>query len=253
MTLPDDASYPLLRQRRTLDIFACMIALSMLLHLAASVIFVLPGRFSRAGAPPVYLELQNSMETAAPAAVPTQEEPAVNPPAPPVAEAAAEPAPATAKLEQSVANSLQKAAQTPEAVHESAIGLGMISGHFASFAEGASLKDDVRVYYFALMRRINEAWWTSGAAKGSFANAAAVNLIISRDGKVVACELQESSGSREQDKALLEAVRTAEPLPPLPQSYLWPTFTAPIRFVPPLRLMFPGFAGKSRPGAVHGE
>jgi len=253
MTVPEDVSSTLLRQRRTLDIFACMVALSLLLHLAASVIFVLPGRFSRSGAPPVYLELQSPPEAPAASAGPPQKEAADSQPATPVAEAAAEPATEAARLEQSVASSLQKAAQTPEAVHENSIGLGMLSGHFASFAEGASLKDDVRAYYFALMRRINEAWWTSGAAQGAFANAAAVNLIISSDGMVVACELLESSGSREQDKTLLAAVRAAEPLPPLPQSYPWPTFSAPIRFVPPLRLMFPGFAGSSRPGVKHGE
>jgi len=253
MTVPADASYSLLRQRRTLDIFACMVALSLLLHLAASVIFVLPGRFSRAGTAPVYLELQSVAAAPATPAGPPQKEAVVSQPAAPVAETVAEPVAEAARLEQVVASTLQKAVQTPEAVHESSIGLGMLSGHFASFAEGASLKDDVRDYYFALMRRINEAWWTSGAAQGSFANAAAVNLIISRDGKVIACELLESSGSREQDKTLLAAVSAAEPLPPLPPSYHWPTFSAPIRFVPPLRLMFPGFAGRSRPGAKHGE
>jgi len=121
----------------------------------------------------------------------------------------------------------------------------MISGHFASFAQGESLKDEIRVYYFELMRRINEVWWTTGAAKGSFIAAASVNLVISRDGKVAGCELLQSSGSREQDLALLESIRKAEPLPPLPQSYRQLTFNAPIRFVPPLRLMFPGAGRKA--------
>ena len=120
----------------------------------------------------------------------------------------------------------------------------MISGHFASFAEGESLKDDIRVYYFSLMRRINEVWWLSGASKGSFTFAASVNLQISRDGKVISCELLESSGNREQDQALLDSVKRAEPLPPLPASYPSKTFNAPIRFVPPLRLMLPGLTKK---------
>jgi protein TonB len=119
----------------------------------------------------------------------------------------------------------------------------MISGRFASFAEGESLKDDIRVYYFELMRRINEFWWTSGTAVGMFTSPASVNLSISREGKIIACELFESSGNREQDQALIDAIKKAQPLPPLPKSFYQQTFNAPIRFVPPLRLMFP-LAGK---------
>lgn len=250
MTQPTElSSSPLLRQRHAVGSFVCTVLISLLLHLAASVIFILPGSSTPPGAPPVMLELQDLVEAPAPAASPAPEEAAAQQPPVPVAEKEAEQAPApvteTAKLEQSVVNSLRRAVQAPEAVHESTIGLGMTSGHFASFAEGATLKDDIRVYYFALMRRINEVWWTSGAAKGTFANAAAVNLVISRDGRVLGCELLRSSGNREHDRALLAVVKAAEPLPPLPQSYLSPTFNAPIRFVPPLGLMMPGFGEKT--------
>jgi periplasmic protein TonB len=253
MNTPADPSTPLLRQRHALDIFACMIAVSLLLHIAAAVVFSLPGRFAPAGGAPVFLELQNLLEAPAAEESRLREEAVAKQLPVPVGEAAPEQVSAAAKLEKAVESSLQKAGQSPDAVHESSIGLGMISGHFASFAEGETLKDDIRVYYFSLMRRINEAWWTSGAAKGLFGNAAAVNLVISREGKVIACNLLESSGNREQDKALLAAVRMAEPLPPLPDSYLWPTFSAPVRFVPPLRLMFPGFANKKAPVIKHGD
>jgi periplasmic protein TonB len=253
MTMPADSAYPLRRQRRALSIFAGMIAVSLLLHLAAAVILSLPGRFSQTGGAPVIFELQNLLEAPAPLEPSIEEEPVAEQQPVPVEEAVPAPVSESAKLEQAVESSLQKAAQTPDAVHESAIGLGMVSGHFASFAEGATLKDDIRVYYFALMRRINEVWWTSGAAKGYFGNAAEVRLIISREGKLLACELLRSSGSREQDKALLAAISAADPLPPLPQSYPLPTFNAPVRFVPPLRLMFPGFGGKGRSGIKSGE
>lgn len=252
MMLPDDASTPLLRQRRSLDILVCMLVVSLLLHLAASVIFVLPGRLSRTSSAPLFLDLQNLAESPPPAvsrseeAVPDSKLPV------PVADNASAPTAESAKLEQAVAASLRNAQQATAAVHESSIGLGMLSGHFASFAEGATLKDDIRVYYFELMRRINEAFWTSGAAQGSMRNAASIRLIISRQGTVLDCELLESSGSREQDKVVLAAVKLAAPLPPLPQSYIWPTFDAPIRFVPPLRLMLPGLNGKKQPGLQHG-
>jgi TonB family protein len=118
----------------------------------------------------------------------------------------------------------------------------MFSGRFESFAEGVTLKDEIREYYFTLMRRINEVWWTSGLSGTNVTSTAAVNLMISREGKLLVCELLQSSGNPDQDRALVSAVKAAEPLPPLPRSYLQPTFSAPIRFMPPLRLMLPGFS-----------
>jgi len=245
MTTGIEPSSPLLRQRHALDIFVCTIVISVILHLAASTVLLLPNRYSAAPAAPLFVELES---VAAPAETPKQQaEQPENPPLPPP-EALPQPTPESAKLEQAVASSLQKAVETPAAVHESSIGLGIISGHFASFAQGESLKDEIRVYYFELMRRINEVWWTTGATKGSFVATAAVNIMISRDGTLVGCDLLESSGSREQDQALLESIKKAAPLPPLPQSFPQRTFNAPIRFVPPLRLMLPDF-GKKRPAS----
>jgi protein TonB len=250
-----EPSLPLLTKRRSIDIFVCTIIISLLLHLAASLILVLPGRYSQNRSAALFVDLQNMplppAEGEAPQAPP--EQPAEKPAELPVAEPQAQSGPETAKLESAVASSLRRAAQTPEAVHENSIGLGMISGHFASFAQGESLKDEIRVYYFSLMRRINEIWWTSGANKGAFVNPASVHLSISREGKLLACELIESSGNREQDKMLIEAIKLAQPLPPLPTNYRWPTFDAPIRFVPPLRLMLPGFGSRKAPPLRHGE
>lgn len=245
MTAESDPSYGLLKKRHSIDIFAYTVVISLILHLAASTILLLPGRYQVPASAPLFVDLKSM---AAPAETTAPEPPQRdNPPEPqtgPLPEAIPEPAPEAARMGQAIESSLRKAAVTPEAVHESAIGLGMISGHFASFAEGETLKDEIRVYYFELMRRINEYWWTSGAAKGAFTSPVSVNLVISRDGKVVACQLFESSGNREQDQALLEAIKKAEPLPPLPQSFPQHTFNAPIRFVPPLRLMFPMFTRK---------
>ena len=246
MTAETDPSYPLLRQRRSIDIFVGTIGISIILHLVASTLLLLPGRYAVPSSQPLFVDLKSlavPVETPLPEAQP----PADSPLPPP--ETLPEATPETARMEKSIDSSLRRAVQTPEAVHESSIGLGMISGHFASYAQGESLKDEIRVYYFELMRRINEVWWTTGAVKGSFVAAASVNIMISRDGKVVGCELMESSGSREQDQALLESIKNAEPLPPLPQSFHQRTFNAPIRFVPPLRLMFPGFGKK--PASPH--
>jgi protein TonB len=241
MNLDFDPSDSLLRHRRSIDIFVCTIVISIILHLTASTLLLLPGRYSVPSAAPLFVDLQNM---AVPVEAPLEE--AQQPEAPPLPEPEPLPQanPETAKMEQAIESSLQKAAVTPEAVHESSIGLGMISGHFASFSQGETLKDEIRVYYFELMRRINEAWWTSGAVKGNFVESASVIIVISREGSVVGCELIESSGNREQDKALLESIRKTGPLPPLPQSFRQLTFNAPIRFVPPLRLMLPGSGRK---------
>jgi len=245
MTTQAEPSYPLLKQRHSLDIFVCTVVISLLLHLAASTVLLLPGRYSLPSAAPLFVDLKSMTSLPAVTETPAQEPPAAEELPAPEQQSLPETYPEAAGLDRAIESSLQKAVQSPEAVHENAIGLGMISGHFASFAQGETLKDDIRVYYFSLMRRINEVWWTGGATKGAFISPASVLVSISRDGKVVGCDLLESSGDREQDQALLESVKKAEPLPPLPSSYLQRTFNAPIRFVPPLRLMFPGFAGKA--------
>ena len=248
MTTQADPSYPLLRKRHSIDIFVCTVVISLLLHLAASTVLLLPGRYTVPSAAPLFVDLKSmTSPTAAdesPAAEPPKAEELLITEAQSLPETASETAPEAARLDKAIESSLQKAVQTPEAVHENAIGLGMVSGHFASFAQGETLKDDIRVYYFSLMRRINEVWWTGDATKGAFVSPASVLVTISRDGKVVGCELLESSGSREQDQALLDSVKKAEPLPPLPPNYQQRTFNAPIRFVPPLRLMLPGFTRK---------
>ena len=246
MTAETDPSYPLLRQRRSIDIFVGTLGISIILHLVASTLLLLPGRYAVPSSQPLFVDLQNMAVPVEPP-LPEALQPEDSPEPPP--ETLPQALPEAARLEQAIESSLRRAVQTPEAVHESSIGLGMISGHFASFAQGESLKDEIRAYYFVLMRRINEVWWTTGAAEGNFVAPASVTIMISRDGTVVGCELLESSGSREQDLALLESIKKAAPLPPLPQSFPQRTFNAPIRFVPPLRLMFSGLGKK--PASPH--
>lgn len=251
--VPDGVSDPLVRQRRSLDLFAAAIVISLVLHLAASVVVVLPGRLARTAGAPLMLELQNLQELPEAPQGPLPEPAAPEEPEETGETVMSEPAPAMAQLEQAMSRSLRRAVEAPAAVHESAIGLGMVSGRFASFAEGATLKDDIKTYYFTLMRRINEVWWTSAASASSFSASASVNIVISRSGRLLACELLESSGSSEQDGLLLAVIRKAEPLPPLPADFREPTFSAPIRFVPPLRLMVPEFGTKRRLSVNHGE
>lgn len=258
MTDFTDPSLQLIEKRRSVDIFAATVVVSLVMHIFASLILVLPGRFQQSRSAAMFVDLQNfsppmTAEERSAAEVENPEEKiAETVPVEPVQPSV--PTPEADRIEKSVESTLQKAQAAPETVHESSIGLGMLSGHFASFAQGASLHDDIRVYYFALMRRINEVWWTNGASKGSFVHPSALNIVIARDGRLLGVELLESSGSREQDMMLMNAIKMAQPLPPLPVSYHYPTFSAPIRFAPPLRLMLQGKSGMQMPSLMnHGK
>lgn len=59
-----------------------------------------------------------------------------------------------------------------------------------------------------------------------------IGFIISRDGKVTALKIIKSSGNEVLDNSALQAIRDAEPLPPLPDDYKGESLEAGILFVP---------------------
>lgn len=237
-------------QRKSLDIFICMLVISMILHVVISVFVLVPGRTMVQGRQPLYVDLGTMPAVSHPAksVVAEEYEPAEEPEAPPV-ENPAEPLSQAETLDKSVSETLRDAAGRPEVVHRSSIGLGITSGYFGSFAEGETLRPEIREYYFNLMRRINEVWWTRSASTPSL-NGASFILVVNREGKVVACQPLQGSGDPRNDQVLMETVKLAEPLPPLPDGYPDRDFNAPIRFIPPLNLMLPGFMRKQT--APHG-
>ncbi|HZV83300.1 MAG TPA: TonB family protein [Geobacteraceae bacterium] len=236
-------THTLLRQRKSVDIFAIMVLISLLLHGVLSFFFLMPARTMVQGRQPLFVDLQSMPAVSSPAVAPQSVEPDTTPEpevAPPQNQ---EPLSQTESLQKSVSDTLKSAAVTPGAVHQSSIGLGITSGYFGSFAEGETLRDEIREYYFTLMRRINEVWWTHSASNPALRGASFI-LVVSREGKVVACNLIESSGNPQNDQMLQETVKLAEPLPPFPASFPDQLFNAPIRFVPPLNLMVPGLLRK---------
>jgi protein TonB len=245
VTDQSDPTSLLLQQRKAPAIFLVMVAISLLLHLVVSTVVMMPGRYSGASAAPVFVELAQMPASVAPEPVAEPEE--AEPPAAPETPSAVadETAPETARLERVIRNSLEQAAAEPEKIHESAIGLGMTSGYFGSFAEGETLRDEIREYYFALMRRINEVWWLNAGGGSRLARGAAINILITREGKIASIEFMEGSGDADYDRLLLETLKKAEPLPPLPRNFPQRMFFAPVRFIPPLNLMLPKFTGKS--------
>jgi len=236
-----ETTCPMPLQRKSIDIFICMLIVSMLLHVAFSVVLLIPGRAMVQGRQPLYVDLGSIPAISPPAdtAAADEPEPADEPETPPV-ENQAEPLSQAEALDKTVNDTLQDAAGRPEVVHRSSIGLGMTSGYFGSFAEGETLKAEIREYYFTLMRRINEVWWTRSASNPSM-NGASFILVVNREGKVVACDPLRGSGDPRSDQLLIETVKLAEPLPPLPAGFPDQTFNAPIRFIPPLKLMLPNF------------
>ncbi len=215
--------------------FARMMALSLLLHAFAFAPFLSrgTGRFNRAAV--AYMDLNMEMTGNK---APTGSIPAARNEAPPIHPAAsAEPLSEFDKLRENTRKTLNNAASQPEAVQEASLGLGMTSGYFTSIGDGDTLRDDIREYYFEMLRRVNEKWWLNSDGHGKGRRSAVFYLVIARDGKIIDRMLVESSGNPACDKAMLQALEAASPLPPLPETYRGDFFQAPLRFNLPLNLL----------------
>lgn len=125
-----------------------------------------------------------------------------------------------------------------EKIATSRLGLGMMYGYVNSLAEGATLRDDVRDYYFRMVERINDAWWklAEQGAGEPMAHDGFVEVVLARDGALLECRVRGSSGSRTVDRLFVQAVRNAAPLPPLPEHFPYDIFSAPLRIVRPSNL-----------------
>lgn len=219
--------------------FGRMLAVSLLLHALAAVPFLSPrhGRFG--GATIAYLDLNMEM-TRQPApvtntAMPVVAEKAVSPvqtPAVPIA-----PLSELDKLQAHAKKTLDAAAAQPVAMQDASLGLSITGGYFSGIGEGESLRDDIRVYYFEILRRINEKWWLNRERHQAGRKSAVFYLVIARNGVIVDRMLMESSGNAEYDREMLHTLEAAGPLPPLPDTYRGDFFQAPLRFNMPLNLL----------------
>lgn len=219
-------------------LFGRMVVFSLLLHAICTTFFLLPpqGRIGETSV--TYLSLDMiapapSTEPQETAVVPEQAEVAPTPPpaTPPVTE--------LEKLQNGLQQTLAAADSKPEVVQQASMGFGITNGHFSSLSDGKTLREDMREYYLTMLQRFNEKWWldknvTTGGARG-----AVILVSIARDGSIADKNVVESSGSWASDRALLQALEAAGPLPPLPKTYEGNYFKAPLRFVAPLNLMAP--------------
>lgn len=240
---PDD---PSVVRRNTL--FIRMLSLSILLHLALTPLIFLPGQ--RADNVPFSSIIAVNLDTVpTPPATPPPEPPTptgeLSPETPVIPEPVRElvppqPKTETQSLQEQVATAITNGAKQPDLLEQSSLGLGLSLGYFSSLAEGRTLRDDIKLYYFAVLQKVNEQWWLTGAGKqGRTPQIPVVSIIIARNGDLVNRFVEQSSGDREFDKKILQALDAAAPFPPLPPTFRDTLFKAPIRMVAPLNFLLP--------------
>jgi periplasmic protein TonB len=224
--------------RRRQNFFGWMLFISLALHMITSVILLSPRTTSLSTPPANFIDLRD-MQFEKPA----RQQPALQKPellTPPPEETAPpldKPLTEADKLQKEVKESIAKAETDPDALREHSFGLGLTSGYFSSLAEGQSLRGDIREYYFTILRAINEKWWMNKAGKQGALRGAIINLVVARNGEILDIKLIRSSRNPAFDRAIMESIKAAGPLPPLPADFNMDFFTAPLKFVGPLNLL----------------
>jgi TonB family protein len=84
-------------------------------------------------------------------------------------------------------------------------------------------------YYLESLRRKIASRWQPPAGSGG--RVVVVHFRVLRDGRVTALEVREPSGWEFLDDSALEAIRKAQPLPPLPPAFDGPWLGIELRFV----------------------
>ncbi|GFO59434.1 TonB-dependent receptor [Geomonas silvestris] len=212
---------------------------SLFLHLGAAAVLISLSGSQPAHVPAVtYVDLKSVPSPAPPSAPPKQE--TATPPVTP--EPPVQPAPAEPVKRQPVETPPAQPATPPQAKPDedrshTVLGLGLTRGYFKSLGEGDTLRDDIKAYYLDMLQVINEKWWMNEEIDKRRVAPVVVLLAVARNGSILEARISESSGNRQYDKAVLDSIAKAGPLPPLPASYDMQVFLAPIRLVPPLNLM----------------
>lgn len=117
------------------------------------------------------------------------------------------------------------------------LGLGMANGFFSSLANGRTLREDIRGYYFDMLEKINHSWWQkAGTLAETAQQEGIIEIQIGRDGILLDVKQMRSSGSREVDLAIIDAINVAAPFPALPGSYEGNVFRAPLKISKPSNL-----------------
>lgn len=219
------------------------LALSIALHIGAALVFIIAGSFSvteKNSASFIIQDIALTPSISAPAKSITATPSALPPPM------TSSPSPAA---EQEAVNPAQEA-ETEQPSESAAspgkegglmstpLGLGMTYGYFSGLADGRSLRDDIRGYYFDMVEKINREWWNkAGLLKEPLRQDGIFELLVQRDGTIVSISRLQGTGSSEADRLLTEIIRVTSPLPPLPSTYNLELFRAPIKIKAPSFLL----------------
>lgn len=212
------------------------LAFSLILHTGAALVIIAASgtntdRNSTAGL--IIQDITFTQPVAAPAIIqkaPEAARPSPEPPSPttaPTSESSSQKPDPEQASNLSVNSGNGELASTP-------LGLGMTHGFFSGLADGRTLREDIRNYYFELVEKINREWWDSASLlKEPLRRDGIFELSIQPDGTIQTVRILQGTGSRETDQLVLEIVSNASPLPPLPQSYDRGLFRAPLRIKAP--------------------
>jgi len=230
--------HPPLYQPRNL--FAKSLTLSLALHLALAVVAVLfPGRLARLA--PERIIMVDLSDASTPLPQVSRKTTAAKPPA------------SIAQPQMVLPSPTEKILPTPPPTHVeevspqplpqatgSSLSLGLTRGFFRSLADGETLRGDVREYYFALVERVNEQWWSAASDTDvePGRREALVTITVRKSGEIFDVRLVRSSGNDEYDRMIMDALQAASHLPPLPASYPGEFFQAPLRLMAPRGLLF---------------
>ena len=213
------------------------LALSLALHIVAAVVFIVAGGFRDGGEnSPEFIiqEISLTPSISMPAktsATPSDQQPAMTSTTPTATQATDKPA------QEPVPEHPSESTGSPDksgGAMSTPLGLGMTHGYFSGLADGKSLRNDIRGYYFEMVDKINHAWWDkAGLFKESLRQDGIFELLIQRDGTIVSIQILKGTGSRETDRMLLEIIMKTSPLPTLPSTYDQDLFRAPLRIKAP--------------------
>jgi protein TonB len=213
--------------------------ISLVLHGGAALVIIYFSGFNTIGkhsANFVIQDVELKPSIAAPAppfSAPPDEHQAAATPAPPILEAEKPVQEAPPALQPAVAANGGKEG----GITSTPLGLGMTHGYFSMLADGKTLREDIRAYYFEMVEKINREWWDKAPLlKDPLREDGLFEILIQRDGAIDGLWLLRGTGSKEADRLIAEIVRKASPLPPLPTTYPLDQFRAPLKIKSPLFL-----------------
>ncbi|KAB0668813.1 TonB C-terminal domain-containing protein [Oryzomonas sagensis] len=131
----------------------------------------------------------------------------------------------------------EKASEGMKELMATPLGLGMTYGYISSLAEGRSLREDIRGYYFEVVEKINREWWKrADGLKEPIRRDGIIELYVQPDGSIISQRIYQGTGSREADQVLQDVIKAVAPLPPLPASFDQKVFLAPLKIKAPSTL-----------------